>query len=285
MKFPWQKKSNHFHPLVVEETADSLSFKIYSISETGPTRTSNEDSITWLFPGNNKQVLFAMIADGMGGHNAGEVASNLACSVAEHFIQSGIMRHNIPGMIQALFQQMHTSIISAANENADYSGMGTTAVLIFIQQGQIFFGHVGDSRIYRCRKGQLQQLSTDHTLVNQMIREGKLQPGDVETSQMKHLLLQALGTAEKIKPEIGESFAVLPGDYYFLCSDGIYDVLSNDEMQALLSMQKPAFSIECIRSLCYERKAQDNFSALIIEIIPYQQINGGAITREQNIIL
>lgn len=285
MKFPWQKKSNHFHPPVVKETANSLSFKIYSVSETGPTRSANEDSITWLFPGNNKKVLFAMIADGMGGHNAGEVASNLACSVAEHFIQSGAMRHNIPGMMQALFEQMHTSILGAANENADYNGMGTTAAVIFIEQGQLVFGHVGDSRIYTCRKGQLQQLSTDHTLVNQMIREGKLKSSDTETAQMKHLLLQALGTAEKIKPEIGEPFAVLPGDYYFLCSDGIYDVLSNDEIQALLLMQKPALAIECIRALCYERKAQDNFSALIVEIIPFLHQGAGAITREQNIIL
>lgn len=285
MRFPWQKKPNHFHSSLVEDKATSLYCKVYSISDTGPTRTGNEDSITWMHPANNKQVLFAMVADGMGGHNAGEIASSLACSAAEHFVQSGIMRHNIPAMLHGLFQQMHAAIINAANSNSDYYGMGTTGAAVFIEQNQLFWGHVGDSRIYQFNKDRLQQLTTDQTLVNKMISEGKLKRGDAETGTMKHLLLQALGTAEKIKPEIAGPITIQPGDYFFICSDGIHDVFSHDEIEALMCMERPALVMECIKALCYERKALDNFSAIIIEVLPYQSLSVNSITREQNVML
>lgn len=285
MRLPWQKKSNHIPGPGITRVVEDISYNVYSISETGPTRTGNEDSITWLYPAGNKQVVLAMVADGMGGHNAGEVASNLACSVAEHFIESGVMRHNITGMLQALFQQIHTTILEQAQQNMEYNGMGTTAALVFIQDGQLVFGHVGDSRVYRYNNNVLTQLSTDHTLVNKMIREGKLHPGDAETSNMKHLLLQALGTAEKIEPEIGNVLPLQKDDYYFLCSDGLYDVLSHAEISALLSMRQPVLIMECIRSLCYDRKAQDNFSALLVEVIARPAVSLNAITREQNIML
>lgn len=285
MRFPWQKKSKNLNIPDIAEPGEKLCYKVYSISEAGPTRSQNEDSIMWLYPGNYQQSLFAMVADGMGGHNAGEVASNLACSVAEHYMQSNPVSQHIPSLLEDLFQQMHHTIVETATGNADYGGMGSTAACVFINNAQIVFAHAGDSRIYKYRNNVLSQLSTDHTLVNQLIRQGKLKAGDTEAGKLKHLLLQALGTAQKIEPEIGKPFTVKSGDYFFLCSDGIYDVLNHEEIAALFSMRKPYFIIECIKSLGYQRNAQDNFSALIIEVKTNSVVNENAITREQNVML
>ncbi len=284
MRLPWQKRNNQTENTV--DTAEQiLSYKIYSFTETGPSRSNNEDNITWFHPNNNKEVLFAMVADGMGGHNAGEVASHLACSVAEHFIQTNSDKRNIPDLLHQLFEQMHKTIVDAAEQNSGYSGMGTTAAAIFVRQKQIVFSHVGDIRVYQYKNHRLQQLSTDQTLVNQMIREGKLKDTDPHTNQIKHLLLQALGTAKTIEPEIGKPIDLEIGDYYFLCSDGIYDMLSNEEIAALLSMRKPSLTMECIRALCYERNARDNFSVLLVEIKSGDPLPESTITREQNIFV
>lgn len=284
MRFPWQKKENHSEP-ATEPPVKNLCYKIYSVTETGPTRTNNEDHVTWFHPNHTKDIFFAMVADGMGGHNAGEVASHLACSVAEHYIQINALHKNIPDLLHLLFRQMHGTIVDAARQNPAYTGMGTTAAAIFIRDERITFGHVGDSRIYQFRNNRLKQLSTDQTLVNQMLREGKIKATDAEAGQMKHLLLQALGTAKTIEPEIGESFDAKAGDYYFLCSDGIYDVLSNEEIGTLMLMNKPPLIIECIRALCFERKARDNFSALLIDINTCNHLHADTITREQNVML
>lgn len=284
MRLPWQKRVNQTAN-TADNVGQSLSYKVYSLTETGPSRSNNEDNITWFYPNNNKEMLFAMVADGMGGHNAGEVASHLACSVAEHFIPANSEQRNIADLLNQLFQQMHKTIVEAAEQNSDYADMGTTGAGIYIRQNQLVFGHVGDSRVYQYRNLQLHQLSTDQTLVNQMIREGKLKEKDPDTSQIKHLLLQALGTAKSIVPEIGKPIHLEIGDYYFLCSDGIYDILSNEEIATLLSMKKPSLTMECIRALGYERNARDNFSALLVEIKSGDRLPASSITREQNVFV
>lgn len=285
MKFPWQKKANSAPLNGTAIRNQSYTYKVYSFSETGPTRGSNEDNITYFFRGNTKQTLFAMVADGMGGHNAGEVASHIACQVAEELLSEEYLKTDLRSMLNGLIHSMHHAIKSAANTNEAYSGMGTTATTLLIQADHFAFGHVGDSRLYRFHHHVLEQLTTDQTLVNQMVAQGKIEAHEAHTHDMKHVLLQALGTVDIIEPEVSQEYLLENGDYYFLCSDGVYDVLSNEELQSLLAMRQPALAMESIKALCYGRNAKDNVSALLVEVIPFIAATNNSVTREQNAML
>lgn len=267
-------------------TATAISCNIYSFSETGPSRNSNEDSIFYFSPGKNGDAWFAMVADGMGGHNAGEVASRIACESAKEYIEREYNRQQeTKKMLKALVETMHHNIRATAANNPAYNGMGTTSIVVFISGNTLSFAHVGDSRLYHFSNNELLQCSSDQTLVTQMIREGKVKPEEAGNHNMKHVLLQALGTAHQVDPQIGGPLPAHPGDCYFLCSDGIYDALSDIELASLFSMHRPAFAMECIKALCYERVARDNFSALLIEISGRQEVSSNGITKEQNIML
>ena len=222
----------------------------------------------------------------MGGHNAGEVASDIACESAKEYVEREYSRQDAKKMLKALVEVMHHNIRSAAANNPACHGMGTTSTAIFINGNSLSWAHVGDSRLYRFSNDELVQCTTDQTLVNQMIKEGKLNPAEAGNHDMKHVLLQALGTADRVDPQICGPLPVHPGDYYFLCSDGIYDMLSNSELALLFSMRRPALVMECIKALCYERAARDNFSALLIEVSAGEETTGnGGVTKEQNIML
>ncbi|HRN58079.1 MAG TPA: protein phosphatase 2C domain-containing protein [Agriterribacter sp.] len=282
MRFPWQKKISRSP---ANGTATAISCNIYSLSETGPSRSSNEDRILYCCPGKNQDTWFAMVADGMGGHNAGEVASRIACESAGEYVEREYNRQEPKKMLKAMVEVMHHNIRSTAANNPAYNGMGTTSTAAFISGYTLSFVHVGDSRLYCFSHNELVQWTTDQTLVNQMIREGKVKPEDAGNHNMKHVLLQALGTVNQVDPQTGGPLPVHPGDYYFLCSDGIYDMLSDTELAALFSMRRPALAMECIKVLCYDRTARDNFSALLIEVTNRQEVNSNSVTKEQNIML
>lgn len=285
MKFPWQKKSA---PIIADGISNHLplqgySCKVYSLSETGPTRDSNEDSIISFFPGDSQQTVFAMVADGMGGHNAGEVASSMACNSAKEFVLTHYLQSDANAMMEEMMQEIHTNIRKASDHDSGYQGMGTTATAIFIRDSYMYYSHVGDSRLYKYANSEMVQLTTDHTFVNAMIKEGKITPEQGEHHEMKHVLMQALGTVDKIEPEVSSTTsAVHTGEYYILCSDGVHDAISETELKSFLSMQQPSLAMETIKALCYQRKARDNFSLIIVEITDQQPVATNGATREQN---
>lgn len=282
MRFPWQKKINNPR---LNGIGTAISCNIYCLTETGPSRSSNEDSIVYFSPGKNKDAWFAMVADGMGGHNAGEVASRMACDSARTYVEQEHNQQEATKMLKGLIDVMNHNIRATAANYPACNGMGTTSTAVFIRGDTLSLAHVGDSRLYCFSNNELVQCTTDQTLVTQMIKEGKVKPEEAENHELKHVLMQALGTADQINPQISGPLPVHIGDYYFLCSDGIYDMLSHTELAALFSMHQPVFAIECIKALCYERVARDNFSALLIAIDAKQEVVSNRATKEQNIML
>lgn len=284
MKFPWKKNNQRsvFQHQQNGSVASHYSCKVHSVSETGPTRTSNEDSIRWFYPEEDLQTLFGMVADGMGGHQAGEIASRLACDAAEEYIRTQRGYMNIPLMLDGCMQAAQIAIVNAAEENSGYTGMGTTATMIFIRDGYMHYAHIGDSRLYHFRNQRLIQCSSDNTLVNEMVSEGKITPEEATTHEMKHVLTQALGTVKEIRPELSfDGVAIEAGDIFFICSDGIYDVLQPLEIEKLLIMNCPELAVECMTALCTSRKASDNFSIILAEITNLQQVRV-PVTKELN---
>jgi protein phosphatase len=194
------------------------------VTDPGRRRHRNEDAYV------SEPPLFA-IADGMGGAQAGEVASGLAAAVLEE--ATGEERGE--DRVASLIQEANRRVYARSNEDAATSGMGTTmtVALVDADEGTIAFGHVGDSRAYRVRGGELEQLTDDHSLVGELVRSGRLSPEEAESHPQRAVITRALGT----EPDVDvDTFTVEaePDDIYLLCSDGLTDMVSGDEILTLV---------------------------------------------------
>ena len=192
------------------------------VSDTGRRRRRNEDQYVCEPP------LFA-VADGMGGAQAGEVASGLAAAVLNeaHGDERGEER------VSALIQEANRRVFQRSSEDESTSGMGTTMTVALVDGDTIAFGHVGDSRAYRVRGGKLEQLTDDHSLVGELVRSGRLSPEEAESHPQRSVITRALGT----EPDVDvDTFTVEtePDDLYLICSDGLTDMVSPRDLQELL---------------------------------------------------
>src|SRR5690606_7362873 len=203
MRFLFSKKNNKLpDPNMNGANGNEKFCAVYAISETGPTRDHNEDSIAFSFPENDKKNLIAVVADGMGGHNAGEVASKMACQLVINYCIKNWAQQAPNTLLYKALLEANQGIAAAGNSNPEQQGMGTTASSVIIQQNVCFIGHIGDSRVYLLRNGELRQLSIDHTLVNKMFENGEISETERDNHPMKNVLLQALGTMPNIQPQI-----------------------------------------------------------------------------------
>ena len=210
-------------------------FEYYSQTDPGLIRENNEDSVTL---DTTHQVV--VLADGMGGYNAGEVASAMATS----FIHAELGRWMGEGGHEAHVRELkrameicvdnaNRSIFNAANSNPLYAGMGTTLVMGVFQGTRAMIGHVGDSRCYRLRGNTLQQITRDHSLLQEQIDAGLISPEQAQFATHKNLVTRALGVEDTVLLEVNE-FRVEDGDLYLFCSDGLSDMVSDERIAAIL---------------------------------------------------
>ncbi len=193
-----------------------------SASDPGRRRRRNEDAFVVRPP------LFA-IADGMGGAQAGEVASRLAAAVLNESHGDGAGAERVADLIR----EANRRVFQRSHEDAATQGMGTTMTVALVDEtgGTITIGHVGDSRAYRLRGGELEQITEDHSLVQELLRSGKLSPEEAGTHPQRAVITRAVGT----EPDVDvDTFAVEaePGDLYLLCSDGLTDMIGEEEIRA-----------------------------------------------------
>lgn len=285
MKFLFSKNNNKTADSTNKSRSSNGNFcEVYAVSETGPVRDHNEDSVAYSFPENDKHNLIAVVADGMGGHNAGEVASKMACDLLLDYCLKNWKQDDSEKLLYEAFIEAHQKIVETGNSNSEQKGMGTTATTVIIQKNVCYIGHIGDSRAYLLRNGILMQLSKDHTLVNQMYESGEITKKERDNHPMKNVLLQALGTTPTIQPQISsDGWAIMEGDRFFICSDGVYDALSEEDIEELLLMKRPEFALECLSSMAISRHVSDNFSALLIVISAGAQTIP-SMTKEQKIL-
>jgi PPM family protein phosphatase len=186
-------------------------------TDTGKKRRRNEDDYVVAPP------LFA-VADGMGGAQAGELASSLAAgAVRDDDAEVGTGERHVAELIQ----EANRRVYKRSSEDAAVSGMGTTMTIALVEDGVVAFGHVGDSRAYLIRQGGLEQLTEDHSLVAELVRSGKLSPEEAETHPQRSVITRALGT----DPDVDvDTFSVQaePGDLFMLCSDGLTSMVDDD---------------------------------------------------------
>jgi PPM family protein phosphatase len=194
-------------------------------TDPGRKRRRNEDTFVLEPP------LFA-VADGMGGAQAGEVASRLAAAAFREFHEADELAPD--ERVRALVQEANRRIFDRARSDAEASGMGTTVTAAILEGGQVTIGHVGDSRAYRLHDGQLEQLTEDHSLVADLMRSGRLTPEEAEAHPQRSVITRALGT----DPEVDvDTMAVetSPGDVFLLCSDGLTTMVSDEDILELLA--------------------------------------------------
>ena len=220
-------------------------YEICTDTDFGLTRDNNEDAMAFDAP-----TGLCILADGMGGYNAGEVASGMACT----FIKSEMSRwlsqaglhangNEVKRAMEICVQNANHSIFNAANSNPQFTGMGTTLIVGVFQAERLVLGHIGDSRCYRLRDGEFQQITKDHSLLQEQIDAGLITPEQALTSANKNLVTRALGVEDSVLLDVTEH-RVQVGDVYLLCSDGLSDMVRDqpiaDIMMTDVSLEQKA---------------------------------------------
>lgn len=240
--------------------------KGYFITDQGQVRTVNEDAGGIFY--NSKGQLLAMVADGMGGHQAGEVASELAVSyIQESWKETSEINSPVDAekWLKQVVIKMNTFIYEHSFTKEEYEGMGTTVVISICANDFITIAHIGDSRAYLFADKQFKQLTSDHSLVNELIRTGQISEGDAEQHPRKNVLIRAVGTEPSVQVDIG-TISWTPLDCLLLCSDGLTNKISDEELTELFQRfdQLEEMTKELIH-LANERGGEDNITLTVVE--------------------
>jgi serine/threonine protein phosphatase PrpC len=239
-------------------------------TDPGAVRPLNEDSVSFVTPlaGDPAaaQGSLLLVADGMGGHAAGEVASALAAQTVRrvYYEYAGA----VPQVLGAAFEAAHRAIHSWAEQNPECKGMGTTCTAIAVRDGHAWLAHVGDSRAYLVRNGFLTQLSEDQTLVAQLVREGKLSAEQAHNSPVSNVILQAVGATEGLVPAIwSEPLRLAHNDTIVLCTDGLTGVVSDNVIAERATKLPPIEACEALIEAALAAGAPDNVSVGVFRMV------------------
>lgn len=212
------------------EVFGGLEIAVAGATHVGRTRRVNQDA--WdRFDDPERGEILLVVADGLGGHRGGEVASRMAVGTLGKLVRES--EGEPPDRLIAAIERANAEIYKLAGKDRTLKGMGTTVVaLLLCQKGASYVAHAGDSRLYRLRSGSLEPLTEDHSVVALLVREGAISPAEARDHPKRNQILRALGVRDEIEIEVGP-VEIEPGDSYLLCSDGLYGMLPDDDLLAL----------------------------------------------------
>jgi serine/threonine protein phosphatase PrpC len=250
--------------------------KFVARSEIGHARENNEDKFDFYEP--DEEPLLAargsvyLVCDGMGGHNAGQIASELA---AKQFLHA---YYHLGGTAQEAARhailQAHHYIAEMASKIPSRYGMGTTLTALILKQDEGILAHVGDSRCYRLREGVFEPLSRDHTLVARLVEQGILTPEQAKYHPQRNVIRQAVGVAdpsEPLEPDI-ETFPLQAGDLYLLCSDGLTDMVDDAEIEAILRDEPPTRAAWRLVDRALANGGRDNITVVLVRVVALEGV-------------
>lgn len=241
--------------------------KACGISDVGLVRQNNEDVWAEL-----PDLGFFILADGMGGHQAGEIASREAVEVLSKLLQKGFRGKqrdlsSSMDLIRSSIVDVNSHVYHLSRKCPELKGMGTTLCLLHIHEEGIVLAHVGDSRIYRFRGGKLQQLTKDHSLLRELVDLGQIQESQVKDFHYKNIITRAIGTEAFVEPAIDKTERQTL-DTYILCSDGLSDLLSIEEMEkAITDSKNLSEAATSLVSLSKMKGGHDNVTLLLVELL------------------
>lgn len=242
---------------------------IYGVcSDIGKTRTVNQDLYYY---SEFKELPLYVVADGMGGHNGGETASYLAVKTITEMVKvskDDIINNEIqvPKFLSNMFDNANKTIFDEGNANKGLQGMGTTLTAMCFIDKSVVIGHVGDSRAYLFKEDKIVQLTKDHSLVAELVRNGSISEDEAKEHPQRHIITRAVGTDVDLKYDMFER-EVESGDVYLLCSDGLTNMLSDQEISNVIKeINDPQEVCERLVNMANQSGGDDNITVLIVKI-------------------
>ena len=245
-----------------------MNYTFVTRTDPGRARENNEDAVVV-----DGDTHLCVLADGMGGYNAGEIASGMATA----FIKSEMARwlteagrgaktREVRRALEICVDNANRSIFNAADSNPQYSGMGTTLVVGVFRGTTLVLGHIGDSRCYRLRNGEFAQITKDHSLLQEQIDAGLITQEQAAGSSIKNLVTRALGVEDAVALDLSEH-EVEAGDWYLMCSDGLSDMVDDAEIASILGGPAPMEQkADSLVAAANDHGGRDNISVLLVQV-------------------
>ena len=262
-----------------------------ALTDTGQVRDHNEDAIATM-----ADVGLLVLADGMGGYSAGEVASGIAVKTVVELVNAaaerenradldtttGFMRQSI--VLRDAVMRANKIIYQTAQSQPQCEGMGTTIIACLFHDNRVSIAHVGDSRMYRIRNGTLKQMTLDHSLLQELVDRGFYSPEEAQRSTNRNYVTRALGVEATVDVEIQEA-AVEPGDLYLLCSDGLPDMVEDEDIHLTISTFSANLEVATkqLIQLANEHGGRDNISVMLAEVKEAFPAKRGLLTQLRGI--
>lgn len=231
--------------------------KHYEATHVGLIRSRNEDAFAIIEPETY------LVADGMGGEAAGEIASRMLIDSIREFLL-GSPHPWDQKVLRESIVRAGEKIYAASQTRADYNGMGTTATMLHLDGARAYYAHVGDSRLYRLKGERLEQLTDDHSYVETLVRNGEISQAAARIHPMKNYLTQAVGAVPDLDVDTG-SFPIEKGDAFLLCTDGLTNMVDDDEIVRI--MRTSLSPVEDLISAALEFGGKDNITAIVLGVI------------------
>lgn len=242
--------------------------KAYAKSDKGNVRETNED---YFYISNSlDQIQLFLLADGMGGYNGGEIASQLAIQTAKNYIENNFKdiekdRDSIIQLLGSSMEYANMVVYEKAKENPELQGMGTTLEICLIYNNKAYIGHVGDSRIYRVRNQFIRKLTQDHSYVQKLVKEGTITKEQAEHHPQKNMLMKALGCNAFVEPDVMVK-GFLKDDILIMCSDGLSNMVDQQTIYEMASKNIEQATKDLVQ-LAKDRGGYDNITVVIIKNI------------------
>lgn len=250
---------------ITDANRRSLRVRIAMKSDVGRVRSENQDFAIVAADAETNKGHLMIVADGMGGHKGGATASRIAAnSIRDLYVSSE--GEDVAAILRDAIEQANASIYRQAAENEDLEGMGTTTSVLLIRDDHAWTGHVGDSRIYRFRGGETEQMTDDHSLVATMVREGLLSAEEAETHPRRNVLQRSMGVSSDVDADVAGPIDLVPGDRFLLCSDGLHGLVNSGEMAEIIGDQDIEAAAEKFVDLALERGAPDNVTVIVAAV-------------------
>jgi PPM family protein phosphatase len=256
-----------------------IEYEVAGVSEAGPNREGNEDAMGWLLPEDadqrRRKGLLAALADGVGGHEAGEVASSTAVEalIKEYYSPSSHSR--VEPALRHAIQVANLRVHDLAHRTPSLRSMQTTLTAIVVAGTQAFVAHVGDTRAYQWRAGVLTQLTSDHSEVADLIRMRVIPPDRLREHPARNVLTRTVGHQLILRPDFLR-VDVEPGDVFLLCCDGLWAEIIEDEMTVILGSGSADEISRALVDLAIERDCADNVSAQVIRVLGASEDSAGS---------
>jgi len=240
--------------------------KAFAKTEVGRIRENNQDYYAIAAPEDTLQLY--IVADGMGGYKGGEIASKLAVLSVQEFLKSNWKVENlneegwIATILEEAIEYANTKVYQKAKENEELEGMGTTLEVCVIYNNKVYIGHVGDSAVYRIRKQFIRKLTTDHSYVQQLVKDGKISKEDAKSHPKKNMITKALGCEERVKPDILVK-GFLKEDILLMNTDGLSNMLEEKQMYDIIQSNPEEAATNLVEK-ANEFGGYDNITAVII---------------------